>query len=247
MVCLITGATSGMGRAVAELFAKEGANIILNGRDKQKGDEVLQHVRRMKAEAYFYHGDIASEELNRMLVEKALEHFGHLDVVFANAGMLGLGSVTEVEKITWHETIDVNLHSVFYLCRYAIPAMQRTGGGAIVVNSSIAANKSFPNHAAYCASKAAVTALAKQMALDYGPAIRINVISPGPVDTPFIWDSAVAFAEPDKAVQEALDKTVMKRLGMPEDIASLVLFLVTERSSWMTGSVVTIDGGVTIH
>src|SRR5690606_36036515 len=121
---------------------------------------------------------------------------------FPNAGMLGLASVTEISLETWHQTMNTNLHAVFYLIKLAIPEMLKRGGGSIVVNASIAAMKAFPNHAAYCASKGALIPLVKQIALDYGPAIRANVICPGPVDTPFIWDSARAFPDPETVVQK---------------------------------------------
>ena len=245
-VFIITGATSGMGKAIAELFATEGARLIVNGRDTNKGADLIQQLHVVNKEVFFYSGDVGVPETNRLLAEKALHHFGRLDGIVTNAGILGLGSVTDVDLAVWQKTIEVNLYSTFYLCRFAIPAMQRSGGGSILVNSSIAAVKSFPNHSAYNTSKAGLVALTKQIALDYGPAIRANVICPGPVDTPLIWDSAKAFPEPDKAVQAAADKTLMKRLGKPEDIAELALFLSTEKSSWITGSVFTIDGGVTL-
>jgi NAD(P)-dependent dehydrogenase (short-subunit alcohol dehydrogenase family) len=177
-------------------------------------------------------------------VFEAINHFGKLDIVVTNAGKLGLGSVTDISFEDWNETISTNLNAVFYLSRYAIPEMQKTGKGTLLVNSSIAAFKSFPNHAAYCASKAALIALVKEMALDYGPVVRVNAICPGPVDTPLIWDSAKAFENPESIVQQTADNTLMKRLGKPEDIASLALFLVSDEAAWITGSAFTIDGGI---
>ena len=243
-VCIITGATSGMGKAIATRFVHEGARVIVNGRDQRRGEELVQELRSIQPDVYFYPGDVGLLETNQLLVEKTLEHFGRLDIVVTNAGFLGLGSVTKVSPDVWQKTLDVNLSALFYMARFAIPAMQKSGSGTIVVNSSIAAFKSFPNHAAYCASKAGLVALTKQIAMDYSPVIRINAVCPGPVDTPFIWDSAVAFPEPDKAVKAAGEKTLMQRLGKPDDIAELVLFLASEKSSWMTGSVITIDGGI---
>lgn len=245
-VALITGSTSGIGKSIATLFAKEEAKLIIHGRDKIKGNRICHDLRKNGSEVFFYSGDIAEPEVNKNLVSRAIEHFGKLDIVVANAGMLGLGNVATMDIPVWQKTMDVNLNSIFYLARYTIPAMMKNGGGSIIVNSSIAAFKSFPNHPAYCASKAGVVALTKQIALDYGPAIRANVVCPGPVDTPLIWDSARAFPDPVKAVENAGNKTAMKRLGLPEDIANLVLFLASEKASWMTGSVITIDGGVTI-
>jgi NAD(P)-dependent dehydrogenase (short-subunit alcohol dehydrogenase family) len=246
-VAIVTGSISGMGKAIAEGLVREGAKVVMHGRDEEKGTALERVLNKQQRNVAFAAGDIAQEKTNEMLVRKAMEEFGRLDIVVANAGMLGLGNVVEIDQSLWNETFDVNVNAVFHLFRFAIPAMQKSGGGTIVVNSSIAAFKAFPNHAAYCASKAAVVALTRQVALDFGPAIRANVICPGPVDTPFIWDSAIAFPDPAVAVHNAGERTAMKRLGLPSDVAELVLFLVSQRSSWMTGSVITIDGGVTIN
>jgi NAD(P)-dependent dehydrogenase (short-subunit alcohol dehydrogenase family) len=162
----------------------------------------------------------------------------------ACAGALGLGSLTEVPVETWRETLAVNLDAVFYLLRGALPQMQRRGHGAAVVVSSIAAFKGFPNHAAYCASKGALVALVRQAAIDYGPSVRINLVCPGPVDTPLIWSSAAAFPDPASAVADVAKRTLLKRLGTPEDVARAALFLAGDESAWITGSALTIDGGI---
>ena len=245
-VFIITGATSGIGRGVARLFALQAAKLILSGRDQRKGKALVEELRLINPFVHFFQGDVSDPETNRQLVEKSAENFGRLDGLVTNAGMLGLGRVTDIDLHTWQKAMEVNLYSVFYLCRFAIPLMLNSGGGTVVVNSSIAAYKSFPNHVAYNTSKAGLVALTKQIALDYGPAIRANVVCPGPVDTPLIWDSAKAFPDPNTAVQSAVDKTVMKRLGKPDDVANLILFLASEKSSWMTGSVITLDGGATL-
>jgi len=241
---IITGATSGMGKGMAERFVSEGVSVILSGRDEQRGIELEKQLLQQGGRAVFVAGDITEISVNEKLVQEAINHFGKLDIVVTNAGKLGLGSVTDISFEEWNETISTNLNAVFYLSRFAIPEMQKNGKGTMLVNSSIAAFKSFPNHAAYCASKAALIALVKEMALDYGPVIRVNAICPGPVDTPLIWDSAKAFENPESIVQQTANNTLMKRLGKPEDIASLALFLVSDEASWITGSSFTIDGGI---
>jgi NAD(P)-dependent dehydrogenase (short-subunit alcohol dehydrogenase family) len=203
-------------------------------------------MRESNPDVAIHYGDIALEETNRELVELALDRYGRLDGFLCHAGMLGLGSVTEVTPQTWRRTLATNLDAVYYLSHYALPAMGRTGGGAVVLNASIAATKSFPNHSAYCASKAGLVAFGRQMARDYAPEVRVNVICPGPVDTPLIWSSAAAFPDPERAVADAAANTLMQRLGRPEDVANLCLFLVTGQSAWITGAVFTIDGGVTV-
>lgn len=241
---IVTGATSGMGRAIARLFASERASVLLSGRDPKRGAEAVREIESSGGRARFVAGDVAQFEVNQRLVEECLAHFGRLDVISTNAGSLGLGSITDVPLETWRQTVAANLDSVFYLLRCAIPPMQQKGGGTIVVTGSIAAFKAFPNHPAYCASKGALLSLVRQVAMDYGPSIRINLLCPGPVDTPLIWDSAAAFPDPSRAVADVAKRTLMKRLGQPEDIARAALFLACEDSSWITGSALTIDGGI---
>jgi NAD(P)-dependent dehydrogenase (short-subunit alcohol dehydrogenase family) len=154
------------------------------------------------------------------------------------------GDISELSVETWHKTVDTNLSAVFYLIKLSIPEMQKRGGGVILVNGSIAAWKEFPNHPAYCASKAALVALVKQVALDYGPMIRANILCPGQVDTPLLWESTQAFPNPEEVVAQLVEEhLVMKRLGTPEDIAKAALFLVSDDSSWITGASLVVDGG----
>lgn len=239
-VCIITGATSGMGKAIAESFLNEGAKLILSGRNVERGNALAYKLH----DAVFVAGDVGEPAYNEKLVQAAIENFGRLDMLSLNAGMLGLGNVVDLPETVWHKSLNVNLSAIFYLCKYAVPHIQKSIGGTIVINTSIAAFKSFPNHPAYCASKAGAVALMKQMAVEYAPNIRINAICPGPVDTPFLWDSAKAFENPDTAVEDAKNATLMNRLGTPEDIAKLALFLASEDASWITGTAMTIDGGI---
>lgn len=239
-VCIITGATSGMGKAIAESFSNAGAKLVLSGRNVERGNTLTEQLQH----SVFVAGDVSEPAYNENLVKAAIENFGQLDILSLNAGMLGLGNVVDLPEPLWHKTLNVNLSAIFYLCKYAIPHIQKNPNGTIVINTSIAAFKSFPNHPAYCASKAAAVALMKQMAVEYAPNIRINAICPGPVDTPFLWDSAKAFENPDSAVENAKNATLMNRLGTPEDIAKLTLFLASEDASWITGTAMTIDGGI---
>ena len=233
-----------MGRAIAERFAREGARLVLSGRDEQRGRSILTAIQEQGGAAVFLPGDISQPEANRQLVECALHTYGRLDGIVTNAGHLGLGAVADIPPDEWHYAFAVNLHAVYYLSHYAIPYLREQGRGVIIATASIAAFKSFPNHPAYCAAKAGLVALVRQMALDYGPAIRVNAICPGPVDTPLIWDSARAFPDPAQAVENAAQATALKRLGKPEDIAALAFFLASEEASWITGTAITIDGGV---
>lgn len=238
-ICIITGATSGMGKAIAERFHAEGAKLVLSGRNEKRGDALSNTF----SDSVFVAGDVKDVAYNTKLVDVALETFGSLDIVSMNAGALGLGSVTDLPIESWQSTLDTNLSSLFYLSKAALPYLVKTKGN-MIINASIAAYKSFPNHPAYCASKAGALALMKQMAVEYAPQVRVNAICPGPVDTPLIWDSAKAFENPASAVEDAAKATLMKRLGQPEDIANLVLFLASEEASWITGTAMNIDGGI---
>jgi NAD(P)-dependent dehydrogenase (short-subunit alcohol dehydrogenase family) len=241
---IVTGATSGMGRAIAVLFAREGAPVVASGRDPERGRALVEEIHRDGGRVEFVAGDVGSPEANERLVEACRSSFGGVDVAVCCAGMLGLGSATDVPLATWRQTLAVNLDAVFYLMRVSLPDMQRRGGGSFVVVSSIAALKGFPNHAAYCASKGALVSLVRQVAIDSGPKVRVNALCPGPVDTPLIWDSAVAFPDPAKAVENVGKRTLMKRLGRPEDIARAALFLASSDSDWVTGTSLTVDGGI---
>lgn len=239
-VCIVTGATSGMGKAIVEAYHKEGASLILSGRSLDRGNQLAAQLEN----SVFVPGDVGDVDYNQKLVDTAMDKFGRLDILSLNAGILGLGNVVDLPIETWQKTLDTNLSSIFYSTKFAIPFLQEGEGGNILINASIAAFKSFPNHPAYCASKAASLALMKQLAVEYAPKIRVNALCPGPVDTPLIWDSAKAFDQPEEAVENAKNATLLKRLGTPEDIAKLALFLVSEDSSWITGSAITIDGGI---
>ncbi len=238
-VCIVTGATSGMGKAIAQVFHEEGAKLVLSGRNMGRGNALATELEN----SVFVAGDVSEPSYNEELVKKAIEHFGKLDIVAINAGILGLGNIVELSISDWHKTMDTNLGAIFYISKYAMPHLSKSNG-TILINASIAAYKSFPNHPAYCASKAGAVALMKQLAVEYAPKIRVNAICPGPVDTPFIWDSAKAFENPETAVADAGKATLLKRLGTPEDVSKLALFLVSDDASWITGTAMTIDGGI---
>ena len=210
-VCIVTGATSGMGKAIAEGLSSEGAKLVLSGRNQESGKALEDSLDN----SVFVPGDVTDPSYNKRLVDSAMETFGKLDILSLNAGILGIGNVENLSIDLWRKTIDTNLSSIFYLCKYALPHLQKELQGNILINASIAAFKSFPNHPAYCASKAASVALMKQMAVDYAPKIRVNAICPGPVDTPLLWESAKAFENPDTAVENAKRTTLLKRLCTP--------------------------------
>jgi len=244
-VAIITGSTSGMGEAIARRFAAEGASVVINGRNEERGKKIQDEIVNAGGEAAFYQADVSSAPEVEALVEFAAERFSKVTILVPNAGILGNGLATEISLETWEKTIGVNLNGVYYLCRYGLPKLIEAGGGTVVINASIASFKSFPKHPAYCASKGALIPLMKNLAQDYAKHnIRVNALCPGPIDTPLIWDSVKAFPNADSIIDETIEMTCVKRLGTPNDVAEAALFFASDRSSFITGSSLVIDGGI---
>jgi len=246
-VAVVTGGTSGMGTAIARLFCQEGSSVVVSGRDRERGEALVNELDSNGHKARFVQGDVGKLETNRQILDVAREEFGGVDILVPCAGILALGSITDIGPEEWRDAIDTNLNSIYYLLHLGIPELQKREKGNIVVIGSIAAYRGFPNHAAYCTTKGALVPMIRQVAMDYAPQIRANVLCPGPVDTPLLWYSAKAFPDPSKAVSDVADRAPMKRLGTPEDIARATLFLACDDSSWIQGTALNIDGGVMIN
>lgn len=237
---IITGATSGIGEGIAKALCKRGAKLILSGRNKDRG---VALANALGDHACFVQGDIRYASANEELVKHAIAQFEGLDQVVLCAGQLGIGRVDELSVEDWESTIATNLNAVFYLLKYAIPEMMKSGGGSVVIIGSVAASHAFPNHPAYTASKAALPALVKQVALDYGPAIRVNMVSPAQIETPLLHNSVKAFDNPEDILRETAERLPMKRIGTPDDIAGAVMYLLGDSASWVTGTNLVVDGG----
>jgi len=241
---IVTGGTSGIGRGIAELFAEEGASVVINGRNKIRGEKVTRGICSRGGRAIFVPGDVTDIETNQHLVNTAVSEFGCVNVLAMNAGMLGIGNISELSIETWKKTFDININAIFYLIKVAVPEMLKSKEGSIVVTGSLAAFRGFPNHTAYCASKGALVPLVRQLAIDLAPQIRVNTICPGQIDTPLLRNSVSAFPNPETIIQETIDRIPMKRLGSTKDIAKAAVFLACDDSSWMTGTALTLDGGL---
>ena len=243
-VVLITGATSGIGRAAANEFAAAGADLVLTGRSRGRGQDVLNDVRRSGARCDFVDGDVRDGAFCRQLVRHAVDMFSRLDVLINNAGIIYRGTAEETSDDMWAETMATNVTAVFQLSRAALPHLKRTRGTIVNVASDWGL-RAGERAAAYCASKGAVVLMTRAMALDHArDGVRINAVCPGDTDTPMIateiaqrgLDEARARAEHDAAVP-------LGRIGRPEEIAKLVRFLASDEASYMTGAAVPIDGG----
>ena len=245
-VCIITGGGSGIGRATALLFAEEGARLAIADKRAASAQSVAAECARKRAEAIAIEVDVAHAAAVQHMMSRTLEKFGRLDVLVNNAGYGIVGSVVETDADAWDALMAVNVRGVFLCSKYAIPAMQRNGGGAIVNTASVVAAVGIANRAAYCASKGAVAALTRAIAIDHvRDGIRCNAVAPGTIDTPYFNEILAKSADPDAARKALAARQLLGRLGTPEEIAAGILFLASDESRFATGTILTIDGGMT--
>ena len=244
-VAIITGAGSGMGRAAALLFAREGAKVVVADLDPKTGEEVAGEINTSGGEALFVPVNVADEAQVHGMVQATVERFGAVHVLYNNAGIMpgDDGAVTDITEQTWDKVLDVNLKSAFFCCKYAIPEMIKAGSGSIINTASFVAllGCTVPQDA-YTASKGGMISLTKSLAVQYAKkGIRANAICPGPIETPLLrvlWTS-------EEERNKRLNRIPLRRFGAPEDIVYLALYLASDESSWTTGAVMVVDGGIT--
>jgi len=244
-VAIVTGASSGIGRATALLFANEGAKVVVTARRKKELDALVAEIVGAGGTAIAHAGNIKEEAHAEALVKLATREYGGLDIAFNNAGSLGeMGAVTDVSLAGWRDTLDTNLTSAFLGAKYQVPAMIERGGGSLIFNSTFVGHTvGMPGMAAYAASKAGLIGLTQVLAAEFGvKGIRANAILPGGTDTPM--GRTVASTPEIKAYVEGLH--ALKRIAVPEEIARSVLHLASDASSFMTGAALLVDGGVSI-
>lgn len=237
-IVIVTGASSGIGRAVAELFAAEGAKVVLNARNEAPLAAVVKAIRDDGGEAIAVSGDVTEEATHVRLVEAALAHFGGLDIAVNNAGAVGaVKPLAEITASEWQETLAANLTSAFFGARHQIPAMLKRGGGSLVFTSTfVGTSVGIPGMAAYGATKAGLMGLVKGITADYGASgIRANALLPGGVDTPMGGSR--------EQKEWAAGLHAMKRIAQPEEIAQAALFLSGPMASFVSGAALFADGG----
>jgi meso-butanediol dehydrogenase / (S,S)-butanediol dehydrogenase / diacetyl reductase len=245
-VCLITGGGSGIGRATALRFAEEGARIAVADKGGASAEKVAAECAAKGAQAIGIEADVAITADVRRMIDVTLEKFARLDVLVNNAGYGIAGSVLETAEDAWDALMAVNVRGVFLCSKYAIPIMKRNGGGTIVNTASVVAAVGIANRAAYCASKGAVAALTRAIAIDHvGDGIRCNAIAPGTIDTPYFDEILKKSADPEATRKALAARQLFGRLGTPEEIAAGILFLASDESRFATGTILTLDGGMT--
>jgi NAD(P)-dependent dehydrogenase (short-subunit alcohol dehydrogenase family) len=239
-VAIVTGASSGIGRAAAIAFGKAGAKVVVVARREDKGQETVQLIQAAKGEAIFVQADVTKASDIEAMVKKTLETYGRLDYAFNNAGSGTSGKIVELSEPDWDFEINANLKSVWLSMKYEIPAMQQSGGGAIVNISSQGALLGVATYGAYGAAKAGVIALSRAAAAEYSAdRIRINTVSPGAVKTD-LWAGA-----PPEMLDQVAAGIPLQRIGAPEDIADAVVYLCSDGAAFITGHNLVIDGGFT--
>jgi NAD(P)-dependent dehydrogenase (short-subunit alcohol dehydrogenase family) len=246
-VALITGGTSGIGEAGARLFSEAGASVVIASPQVDRGRQLVNELRRGdRADALFVATDVTQPSQVMELVDTTVKHFGRLDIIWANAGISSPGTAPETSEETWAQIIAVNLSGPFYTAKYGIPALVQSGGGSIVLTASELGLIGAHSFVAYCAAKGGVINMTRALANDCAPyKIRVNCVAPGPIRTPMLIEHFGKALDPSAEESRTARATLLGRLGQPEEIAKAALFLASDDSSYMTGSIQVVDGGVT--
>jgi NAD(P)-dependent dehydrogenase (short-subunit alcohol dehydrogenase family) len=247
-VAIITGAGSGMGRVAAQLFAAQGAKVVVAEFGEAAGNETAQLVGDAGGEATFVRTDVSTEDGARGMVDHAMSAFGRVDILYNNAGVMPEAdhSVVDTDVDTWDQVMAVNVRGVFLGCKHVIPRMVEAGGGSIINIASFVAlvGCSVPQDA-YTASKGAILSLTRSLAVQFGPqGIRTNAICPGPVETPLLMDWLV---KDEEAKRIRLARNPTGRFGKPEEIVNLAIYLASDESRWTNGASLVVDGGITVN
>ena len=246
-VAIITGAGSGIGKAAAELFAEEGAKVLVVDWNRDNGEATTSTICARGGEAIFCYADVSKSQDVERMVTTALEKYGRLDVLFNNAAVQIMAQLVETTEEAWDRIHSVNLKGVFLGCKYAIPALIRSGGGTIINTASILGFVADPDLAAYCVAKGGVIELTKVAALTYGPqGVRVNCICPGDVETPLVKAYFDKDPDPQRLRKEVYSKYALRRIATPKEIAEVAVFLASEGASFVTGSTLVVDGGLTV-
>jgi len=243
-VAIVTGAKSGIGFATAARFAAEGAKVIMA--DVREAHQEVSELTRQGAEVRFIQVDVSNELQVSALIEQTVAAYGRIDILVNNAGIELAKKISDTTEAEWDRLMSINLKGVFLFSKAVIPVMRRQHAGVIVNVASELGLVGGSEIAAYSASKGGVVQLTKSMAIDHATdGIRVNCVAPGPVATPLLEAIIASAVNPEHEQRSIVEKTILKRLGQPEEVANVIVFVASDEASYMTGSVVVVDGGWT--
>lgn len=239
-VAIVVGSTSGIGKSIAEAFAAEGAKVVITGRRKEQGEAIVSKLKEDGYEGSFYQVDVNDPQQCKALIDDTYNKYKRLDILVNNAGIAKASSMEELDINLWDDTFNTNIRSYFILTKAALPYLEESKGN-VLFTSSMASIKAFDQQFAYGSTKAAVSHFMRMIAISYArKGVRSNAIAPGVIDTDILANA------PDEYIQAIVDTIPMYRLGKPEEIAKLAVFLASDDSSYITGQVISCCGGASI-
>lgn len=240
-IAIVVGSTSGIGKAIAEAYAAEGAKVVVTGRRTEQGNAVVQKIVDAGFEASFYKVDVNDPDQCIALIDDTYKKFGRLDILVNNAGIAKAASMEELDLELWDATFNTNIRSYFVLTKAALPYLEESKNGNVLFTSSMASIKAYDQQFAYGSTKSAVSHFARMIAVSYASkGVRSNAIAPGVIDTEILANA------PEEYIQSIVDGIPMHRLGKPEEIASLAVFLASDEASYVTGQVISCCGGASL-
>lgn len=246
-VMIVSGGASGLGRAAAVKFAKNGYNITLIDIDEEKGKQAEREIKDLGQDAVFCLCDISDKDQVKKAAQVTKERFGRADVLINNAGLEIRGSILQCTEEDWNRTYDINLKGIYYMSKAFVPSIVEQGGGAIVNTGSILGYRTVGERAAYSSSKGAIDTLTRTMAFDLAEKnIRVNCVAPGAIDTPLLRGSINDSPDPEETERILGSNSVFQRMGTPEEVANVMYFLASDEASFVTGATYFVDGGWSI-
>ena len=243
-VIVVTGGTSGIGEGCVRHFAELGAKVVAASIQREAGEALEAAERDAGHDVTFVYADVSDEASVRGLVARTLELHGRIDALVSNAGVLRIGSVTEFDEAMWDAVMGVNVKGNLWLAKHVAPVMERQGGGVMCILTSVAAFVGFPNHTLYCASKAALEALVRSLAVELAGKVRVVGVCPGTIDTPMLASSCDGWDKPVAEIYAEVEtKIPVRRLGQPLDVARAIAFLISDEASYINAACLVMDGG----
>jgi NAD(P)-dependent dehydrogenase (short-subunit alcohol dehydrogenase family) len=247
-IAIVTGGGFGMGRGASVRFATEGAKVVIVDWNEKTGNETLKQIKDANNEAIFVKADVSNLKDIESAISQTLSRYGRIDILFSNAGVNFFKSSLETGESDFQRLVDINLKGAFFFAKEAAKSMMHSGGGSILFTSSISGVSGEADQVAYSATKGGINALVTAMAKDFGPhGIRVNCLLPGPVDTQQFRDWIGSQSNLERAMSEAVDSTILKRIGTPDDVAKAAVFLSSDDASWITGIAMPVDGGYLVR